>query len=538
VTLSLLLALTLLFQPGQPPARDRANTTHAPTASVEGRVLDATTQAPLRRAIVRLTGPTLPQRMTTRTDEGGRFAFRALPPGRYTLTASKPRYLTLQYGQRRPFEQGRRVDLAAKQVLKGVDVMLPRAAAISGTVVEPGGDPIDRTWVMAFRTVYASGRERLTTVATTVTNDIGQYRLSGLPPGEYYLMTREVAIPPGEFTDDVHSYAHTFYPSTINREEAQRVRVGLGQEIVNLDLPVVIARTATLSGTVSRADGTPVTAQRVSLLSGPESGMENSIAGGASLDARGRFRISGVPAGAYQLSVGDKEDEGVLPVTATGADQADLSIVVGEGGTMSGRIVTSTGEPPPFPVGALQLTARTSGDPWLYRRTVTSVRPDWTFSATGLLGPRLLRATRLPDAWWLKAVLLNDRDVTDTAIDVNHGDAIAGLTIVLDNDSTNITGYVKDGEGASIADYTVVVFAEDASRWIAETRFVRAERPDHAGRFSVSGMPPGAYLVAAVEFVEEGRWLDPSYLESLRPRARKLVLEAAQKATLDLLVSK
>jgi hypothetical protein len=41
----------------------------------------------------------------------------------------------------------------------------------------------------------------------------------------------------------------------------------------------------------------------------------------------------------------------------------------------------------------------------------------------------------------------------------------------------------------------------------------------------MTALPPGEYLVAAVEWVEEGQWLDPQFLQRLRPLASKLVLE-------------
>ena len=43
--------------------------------------------------------------MTT-TDEQGRFELKELVGGRYTVTASKGGFVSLQYGQRRPSERG------------------------------------------------------------------------------------------------------------------------------------------------------------------------------------------------------------------------------------------------------------------------------------------------------------------------------------------------------------------------------------------------------------------------------------------------
>ena len=65
--------------------------------------------------------------------------------------------------------------------------------------------------------------------------------------------------------------------------------------------------------------------------------------------------------------------------------------------------------------------------------------------------------------------------------------------------------------------YTVVVFAEDPALWTFPTRYLRTARADTQGRFMLRGLPGGTpYLVAAVDYVEDGEWQDPEFLERLR----------------------
>ena len=128
--IALLAVAAILAQAAQTPARDRpARPAGAPGGQIAGRVL-AADNTPLRRAVVRLTSPSLPAPRAVRSDISGGYAFTALPSGRFTVRASKPGYLGLEYGQRRPFEPGRRVDVKVDESLRGVDVILPKAAAI------------------------------------------------------------------------------------------------------------------------------------------------------------------------------------------------------------------------------------------------------------------------------------------------------------------------------------------------------------------------------------------------------------------------
>ena len=63
---------------------------------------------------------------------------------------------------------------------------------------------------------------------------------------------------------------------------------------------------------------------------------------------------------------------------------------------------------------------------------------------------------------------------------------------------------------------------------------MRADRPDHKGAFRITGLPPGSWLVAVVDFVEDGQWLDPDYLDSLRPFASRITVERGDDKTLNL----
>jgi len=71
---------------------------------------------------------------------------------------------------------------------------------------------------------------------------------------------------------------------------------------------------------------------------------------------------------------------------------------------------------------------------------------------------------------------------------------------------------------------TVPQFHQRASRWFEGSRSVKAARPDQQGQWQVKALPPGEYLAIALEYVEDGSWNDPDYLESLRKLATAITL--------------
>src|SRR5436190_16680918 len=131
------------------------------TGRLRGRVLAADTGAIVRRAQVRISSPDIGTK-TAFTDAQGRYEFKDLPTGRFTLSVSKSGFVTMQYGQSRPFEPGRPIELADAQVLEKADVALPRGSAVSGRILDEFGEPVSDASVTAMRMQYSNGRRRLT----------------------------------------------------------------------------------------------------------------------------------------------------------------------------------------------------------------------------------------------------------------------------------------------------------------------------------------------------------------------------------------
>src|SRR6187431_1696486 len=105
------------------------------TGKLRGRVVAADSGAVVRRAQVRISGTDIGVK-TASTDGQGRYEFKDLPAGRFTLSVSKAGFVTVQYGQSRPFEPGRPIELADAQLLEKADVSLPRGSALSGRILD------------------------------------------------------------------------------------------------------------------------------------------------------------------------------------------------------------------------------------------------------------------------------------------------------------------------------------------------------------------------------------------------------------------
>ena len=59
-------------------------------------------------------------------------------------------------------------------------------------------------------------------------------------------------------SDDRLRYTPTYYPGTGNAADAQPIELAVGQEMSSITIPLVLTRTARLSGVAVDSDGHPM----------------------------------------------------------------------------------------------------------------------------------------------------------------------------------------------------------------------------------------------------------------------------------------
>ena len=132
-------------------------------ATIRGRIVAADTGQPLRRAKIIVSSPesnTTNNRNAT-TDADGRYILTDVPAGKYKLSVVRSGYLPLQYGQRRPLETPRLLDLHAGASIEHADFALQRMAVIGGQITDERGEPVADALVLVMRSVYMDGRRQL-----------------------------------------------------------------------------------------------------------------------------------------------------------------------------------------------------------------------------------------------------------------------------------------------------------------------------------------------------------------------------------------
>jgi hypothetical protein len=171
---------------GAQPVRDGGQPAVG-TGRIAGIVVLAGGGTPVRRARVTLSGTELGGSRSAITDDQGRFVFQLLPAGRFTMTASKPGYVDVAYGAKRAGRPGTPIQLSDGERLEKLAISLPRGGVVTGTVVDENGEPAPGTQVRALRYVMRTGERALVFAGQDQTDDRGTYRIYGLQPGDYVL---------------------------------------------------------------------------------------------------------------------------------------------------------------------------------------------------------------------------------------------------------------------------------------------------------------------------------------------------------------
>jgi hypothetical protein len=527
------------------------------TASIKGLVTTTDTGAPVRGAEVRLSSRGSYNRLVT-TGNDGSFRLSDLPAGEYRLTVSRTGFTPLVFGQRRPLEAPTTINLSEGETFTA-NLALTRGGAIHGRVIDEFGDPIAGTRVQVLRSRMVRGQRRLQAMGPgDLTDDTGAFRVYGLPPGDYYVTASTGPA------DAVRRPPPLFFPGTPSFSEAQNITLAIGTEAA-ADFQIVPMRSARVSGIVFNASGAPVQAM-VQLMSEAVGmgGPNVESAGGpppfmmtADTGADGRFTIDHVPPGPYVLTANSSFVAGVLagnqagnpnagpppamreimergPETATmsivvaGDNVSDLALTTRRGGVLAVTFERDSGVVRALPQGvsAEVRPARGGSGPSMMQGGRGS-----TFRLTGMSGPFYLVINGLSDEWAVSQITVDGVDVTDEPIDLKGQNGSA--RVVLTDRVTTISGVVQARRDA--ANYSVVVFPDDVTRWNYPSRYVRSARAGDRGQFRISGLPPNErYFAVAVDFLEEGEEQDPQFLERLRSQAVTFALRDGEQRSIYL----
>ena len=122
---------------------------------------------------------------TVRAGEDGAFVITGVAAGKYSMEGSATGYLTSAYDAHEQFSTA--IVTGAGLPTEDLVLRLPPAATISGRVTDESGEPVRGAAVSLFMETHGEGTSRITRLRYQTTDDLGEYEMAALRPGNYFV---------------------------------------------------------------------------------------------------------------------------------------------------------------------------------------------------------------------------------------------------------------------------------------------------------------------------------------------------------------
>ena len=567
--LALFFGASLAVAQNTPSSPPTGATTDSGQIRVEGTILSLN-GAVVRKATVRLQGTggqpgQLPVSYIETTDNGGKFVFDDVAPGRYLLSAEKPGFVSARYGARANTSPGTQLTLTAGTETKDLAIKMTPQGVIAGKVLDQDGDPVISVQVQALRFTYARGRKQLQPSGGATTNDLGEYRLINLLPGRYYVSAtdrrttqfgaqerpgRSGTVPEGNIT--------TYYPNGADASSGVAIDVPAGGEMRGVDIRLLQAKVYAVRGKVVDDSGAPVSA--LVAFNPKEDAMGTNPANRSVTQSRnGTFEFRDIVPGTYVLQfvqmVGVNGNQppkvtGRMEVTVADANIDGLTLALRPSPEITGTVKLEDGD-----ISSLLKPAQNTpgvgvaGNPLVVQAgrlalnliatesVISAVRPaqvkddgTFQFDAVGT-GKYMLNVMSPPPGTYLKSARFAGQDVTNALIDTTSGTG-GTLDLVLSSKGAKVKGSVQNEKGEALAGVMVTLWPKtpDASL----TGGVHLGFTDPNGGFAFQSLAPGDYYVAGWEDLDAGLAQSADFLSHFTSEASAITLAEGGQESKDL----
>jgi protocatechuate 3,4-dioxygenase beta subunit len=481
------------------------------------------------------------------TDSTGRFTFRDVPSGRYSIHGDRDGFVAPRVNETYQTGFTRNVTLDPNAPLAPIEMELIPNGVLSGRVFDPQGQPAANVNVTAHRVIISpdrNGGEIWMNGRAVMTNDRGEYRLINVLPGGLWI---SAAPRP---TGPQGSWERTFYGDVTLPEEATRVKVIDGNEVPNLDIhlrpkpsslykvsgtainPYAIANPAT--GAVDHSISTfQLINQKVSVLNDGRPTFQNAIP--VSARPNGEFEIRDVRPGRYDLVAAFVDPSsrqtlfGKAFVEVGNGDVSGITLAIASGVTVNGQLEirgaqASTIKPESISISLVSLGATTGG---MIMRSDAMGR----FSGSHIPEERYrVQVNGVPPTAYITDIQYAGKSVFDAGFDLDSKPSL--IQVSVNSDGQSLAGTVRGKDGKTVAAATVVLVPPESQRQ-NQARF-RQATTDDSGRYSIRGIAPGQYTIYAWENVYNNAWLNARYLSHFETRGRPLTIGTTPPPELQL----
>lgn len=529
------LALALVWHTQIPSASAQEITPKL--GEFRGRVVNSVTGEPVPYALVQIYAP---EQKVQFTPSDGTFVFTDLPPGSYSPVARKPGFFNDQ-----ELSIPTQPTLIQAAQSEPVVLKLTPEAIIYGEVKNENEQPLEGVVVRAQQWQVVNGQRQLVTLGNASTDDEGDFRLSDLRQGHYYLSFPSTNGGGWTTTYQLSSkkqeeqgYGAQFYPGVSDLKSATVIEIRPGAQ-VHIVQTLRRERLFEVAGVVHGAD--PESGFNLMLMNASGDFVQNNIRINRKT---GQFQIQGAPEGVYMLRVTANRrqalrdtgsgllalvDEEPRPLTATlplqvHGDVSGLVVALGTGTSIGVEVHDETADNNranrPHQVLLQMAPHEFSGFSTEIMMPPSPADRRATTRFEGLAPDTYAVEARPTGPWYISSLRCGSEDLLRDDLTVSQG-ALPPIAVTLRDDGGQLTVNVKEKGQAAIAG--ILLFSSDYPR--------RSQFLGSATSLSTSNVAPGTYYVIAIRGAESLEFRNPAVMARYLAHATEVTLGPRAKVT-------
>ena len=385
---------------------------------------------------------------------------------------------------------------------------------------------------------FVRGKRQLMPMNGSEANDIGEFRISGLPPGKYFLAVR----PQNYFGREVQEatnkpaegFVPTFYPGVTDSNSATAIDVAPGQEHTGLTVRLQKARVYRITGKVAGLTG-DLTRTQVTLSPRDRTGAWFG-GGGGRIKPDGSFEMRGVVPGSYYV-MAMRYDR--MPITL-GRASVDVTNNDVEGVMLSGgaaipqlRGVVKVAGDTPIDLKSVQVSLISTEMLPIGTRPVPLDEKGEFLLEQVAREKFTVNLFPVPEGTYLKAIHAGGHDVTKTGIDLTSAESAPPIEVILSTKPATVEGTVTRAKPEDPPGSVMLLpdpwRPEDPA---SSMQMFRLNTPiDQTGRFTIKGLAPGKYRLYAFEEFNMQEMMDPELFKALESKAEAFELGEGERKT-------
>jgi hypothetical protein len=390
------------------------------------------------------------------------------------------------------------------------------------------------------------------------TNDRGEYRITGLPPGQYYVraasrptiaqgrLAGEAAPTPGQYTP-------TYYPGALESGKAVRVEVKSGVESGNIDVALARLALFTIRGrVVDPADGKPPARAMLGTIPARSDFVSAVGSSVAPYRSDGTFELTEIAPGVYwvtasipgppmtpeqrQLFATPGADPSILPISPQGkslvtvinADVENVEVTVVRDLRVTGSVSVEGQALTPAELTAIKVELRMieAGRLIPQSRGRLTMNPDGRFTYGSIyLAEYRVSLSGLPPSLYIKDGRFGNMDALSQNLTLTTSQ-LPSLDFVLAKGG-DLVGIVTNSDSKPVPNQEVVLIPAFSNR----PDLYKTAMTDGSGRFTISGIAPGDYRAYAWKTMERFQYFDSEFVREFIDKGTSIHITASPETT-------